>query len=156
MSKRLGVIFWLCTLVVLSGCMSAQELRDDRIAENQATFNSYPSDIQAKVQQGHIDVGFTRDMVRLAWGPPDRVFSRTTKAKRSIVWSYTRIRSYPNMDRMSIPVYFIDSNGRRRITYRSVWVNWDTHEEYTVARVEFVKGRISAIEQLEGDGADSL
>ncbi|MCW8904688.1 MULTISPECIES: hypothetical protein [Sedimenticola] len=152
MKKRTMVILGLC-LLVLAGCASVQERRDRRIAENRELFDSFPEEIQAQVRQGSVEVGFTRDMVRLAWGPPDHVFTRVTKERRATIWGYTRTRYYPYRDRMSIPVYFIDGNGRRRIRYHSVWINSETQEEYTVARVEFVKGEVIGVEQLLTDGA---
>jgi hypothetical protein len=153
MTKRRAVFFALCLLLALAGCASVQELRDRRIAENQALFDTFPAEIQTQVRQGRVEVGFTKDMVRLAWGAPDQVFTRVTKDQRATVWGYTRIRYSPYLDRMSIPVYLLDDNGRQRITYQSVWINAETREEYTVARVEFVKGQVSGIEQLQSGDA---
>ncbi len=151
MLKRSAVFFGFCLLLIVAGCASLQELRDRRIAENQALFDSFPEEIQTQVRQGNVEVGFTTDMVRMAWGNPDQVFTRVTQERRATVWGYTRVRHSPYLDRMSIPVFFTDSDGRQRITYQSVWINADTREEYTVARVEFVEGRVSAIEQLQAD-----
>jgi len=150
MKKRSVLILGLCLLLV--GCASVQERRDQRIADNQALFDSFPEAIQTQVREGSVEVGFTRDMVRLAWGPPDHVFTRVTKEQRATIWGYTRIRYSPYWDRMSIPVHFIDGSGRRRIRYHSVWINSETREEYTVARVEFIKGQVTGIEQLLTDG----
>ncbi|MCW8976430.1 MAG: hypothetical protein OQL10_11980 [Sedimenticola sp.] len=145
------ILSFLLIPLLLTGCMSAQSLRDERIETEQALFDSYPPDIQEQVRLGQIDIGYSKDMVRLAWGPPDQVFRRTTRAKQSVVWSYTQLRSYPRLDRMSVPIYYIDSSGRQQFSYHSVWVNRDTQEQFTVARVEFVQGLVTAIEQLNGD-----
>ncbi|MCW8946568.1 MAG: hypothetical protein OQK80_03790 [Sedimenticola sp.] len=145
------ILSFLLIPLLLTGCMSAQSLRDERIETEQALFDSYPPDIQEQVRLGQIDIGYSKDMVRFAWGPPDQVFRRTTRAKQSVVWSYTQLRSYPRLDRMSVPIYYIDSSGRQQFSYHSVWVNRDTQEQFTVARVEFVQGLVTAIEQLNGD-----
>lgn len=156
MKKRSMVIVGLC-LLVLAGCATVQERRDRRIAENQELFDSFPEEIQTQVRQGSVEVGFTRDMVRLAWGEPDHVFTRITEERRATIWGYTRIQYYPYWDRMTVPFYFIDANGRRRMSYHSVWINAETQEEYTVARVEFVDGKVAAIERLMTDGvSDAL
>lgn len=155
MKIRSMVILGLC-LLLLAACASVQERRDRRIAESQELFDSFPEEIQEQVRQGSVEVGFTREMVRLAWGPPDHVFTRVTQEQRATVWGYTRTRYYPYWDRMTVPVYFIDSNGRRRIRYHSVWINSETREEYTVARVEFVKGKVSGIEQLLTEGSTEV
>lgn len=154
MKKRSMVIVGLC-LLVLAGCATVQERRDRRIAENQELFDGFPEEIQTQIRQGSVEVGFTRDMVRLAWGPPDHVFTRVTKDRQATIWGYTRVRYYPSWDRMTVPFYFIDGNGRRRMSYHSVWFNAETQEEYTVARVEFVDGKVAAIEQLMGDEASA-
>ncbi|WP_052761226.1 hypothetical protein [Sedimenticola thiotaurini] len=146
------VVLGLC-LLLLAGCATVQERRDRRIADNQELFDSFPEEIQTQIRQGSVEVGFTPDMVRLAWGPPDHVFTRVTEARRATIWGYTRVQYYPYWDRMTVPVYFIDGAGRRRIRYHSVWFNAETQEEYTVARVEFVDGKVAAIEQLQTDGA---
>ncbi|WP_428610027.1 hypothetical protein [Sedimenticola sp.] len=148
---RKTAILALFLLLTLAGCASVQELRDRRITENQGLFDAFPVAIQEQVRQGRVEIGFTGDMVRLAWGEPDQVFTRTTREKRATVWGYTRIRHTPQLDRMSIPVYYLDSNGQQRVTFRSVWINSETREAYTVARVEFVDGQVSAIEQLQRD-----
>lgn len=148
---RKTVLFALCLLLVLAGCASVQELRDRRIADNRALFDSFPEEVQSQVRQGQVEVGFTSEMVRLAWGSPDLVFNRITGERHTTVWGYTRVRHYPNLDRMSVPVYYLDSQGHRRVTFHSVWINSETREEYTVARVEFAEGRVTAIEQLQTD-----
>ncbi|MCJ7616697.1 MAG: hypothetical protein MUO43_09200 [Desulfobacterales bacterium] len=98
---------------------------------------------------GQIDLGFSQDMVRLAWGSPDHIYIRTARDGVVTVWAYTRMRTYTQTELMGIPVHVTDSTGKRRIEYGSVWVNRDTEEEYAVARVEFTQGVISAIEQLK-------
>ncbi|TVO76938.1 hypothetical protein [Sedimenticola selenatireducens] len=151
MNSHMRIVLVGFMALLLTGCMSAQALRDERIEAEQPLFNSYPSAIQKQIRLGQIDIGFTKDMVRLAWGVPDQIFRRTTRAKESVVWSYTQTRRYPHLDRMSVPIYFIDSSGRQQFSYHSVWVNRDTQEQFTVARVEFARGKVSAIEQLNGD-----
>lgn len=148
MKKFVLVVIGIAIVGLITGCMSIQEMRDKRIADNQGVFNSFPPSIQAQVRRGEIDIGFSMDMVRLAWGVPDDVFSRKTSSGVTTVWRYTKTRIYPYSEHMLIPIRYIDSEGRARISYRSVWINRDTREEYTVARIEFSAGSVSAIEQL--------
>lgn len=133
---------------ILSGCFSAQQLRERRIAANQQLFNSFSPAIQKQVRLGYVDVGFSQDMVRLAWGKPHRVFSRRTREGETTVWEYTRTVLYARPEHMSVPVHITDRKGRIVTVYRSVWFDRETEEEYTVARVEFVRGRVIAIERL--------
>ncbi|MCW8943412.1 MAG: hypothetical protein OQL27_01490 [Sedimenticola sp.] len=145
------IFSFLLIILLLSGCMSAQSLRDERIQADYALFAGFPADVQSQIRLGQIDIGYSKEMVRLAWGLPDQVFRRTTRARQSVVWSYTQVRRYPHLDRMSVPIYYLDSSGRQQFSYHSVWVNRDTQEQFTVARVEFVQGKVTAIEQLNGD-----
>ena len=132
----------------LTGCMSAQHYRDRRIAENPELFNSFTPEIREKVSLGQVDIGFTEEMVRLAWGPPDHIYIRTTDQGEATVWTYSSTRILSQTDRMSVPVRVYDDRGRSSIVYRNVWVNRDQHEEYDVARVEFTHGLVTAIEQM--------
>ncbi len=134
-------------LLVLSACASVQELRTQRISENQELFDSYPAEVRSKILRGEIEVGFTSDMVRMAWGPADEVFSRTMKHRRTTVWEYTRLRRYPDMDWLHVPMFYFDSSGRRSIGFHTVWVDRSYHESVPVARVEFVGERVTAFEE---------
>jgi len=148
MQKSKIFIAFAILLSVIAGCVSAQQMREMRIRDNQELFNTFTADNQEKVLSGQIDIGFSQDMVNMAWGSPNRIYTRTTAAGAATVWSYTVFQPRIHSDRMSIPVRYIDHQGRRRIEYHNVWVNRDTGEEYAVARVEFVEGVVSAIEQL--------
>jgi hypothetical protein len=141
-------IMVLITCCTLTACMSAQYYRDRRIAENPEVFNSFSPEIREKVSMGHIDIGFSEDMVALAWGSPDRTYIRTTETGEATVWTYSSSRIHSQTDRMSVPVRIYDDRGRSTIVYRNIWVNRDRHEEYDVARVEFVQGVVTSIERM--------
>ncbi|MEW8013243.1 MAG: hypothetical protein AB2807_00160 [Candidatus Sedimenticola endophacoides] len=136
-------------LLLLSGCMSVQEIRDQRIARNAPLFDGFPANVQQMVRDGVIDVGFTRDMVRLAWGEPHEVFTRASEAGTTNIWYYLRPRVRSGSDFMLTPIYYLDSAGNARLTLRSVWYDRDSVEYYTAARVEFSgSGIVLAIERL--------
>jgi hypothetical protein len=135
--------------IALSGCMSAQYLRDRRIAENIELFNSYTPDIQEQIRLGQVNLGFSEDMVGLAWGAPDRMYVRTTERGEETVWIYSSRRLLTQTDRMSVPVRVYDDRGRSTVVYRNIWVNRDLQEEYDVARVEFLLGIVTAIERMD-------
>lgn len=70
------------------GCASPES----RIAENPELFASFPADVQEKVRQGQIEVGFTKGMVTLAQGPPDRRLAREeATGVVSESWIYTDV-----------------------------------------------------------------
>lgn len=134
---------------ILSACMTAQQIRDSRIASSQEIFNSFSTEIQQKIRAGQIDLGFSEEMVRLAWGRPDMIYTRTTDQGEATVWTYSRTRTLTQTDRMTIPVRVRDKFGRSSIQYENVWINRDTYEEYAVARVEFTGGTVTALERLK-------
>ena len=142
---KTGLLVLTC---ILAGCVSAQQVRENRIRDNQDLFNGFDSAIQTNIRAGQIDIGYTEDMVEMAWGFPDRVYMRTTQQGTVKVWSYSLYQPRIHSERMSVPVRYFDRDGRRRIEYHNVWINRDTGEEYAVARVEFKDNLVSAIEQL--------
>ena len=148
MRNRVLFILGLAILFLFAGCTSTQEIRDQRITENQQLFNTFSPEVQAKVESGQVDIGFSQEMVQMAWGRPDHIHTRKTKDGVSTVWTYTKGRTLTETERMTVPVTYIDASGKRLVRYRSVWVNWDDYREYTVARIEFMKGLVIAIEQL--------
>ena len=79
------LLLTVCALFVLaSGCATVES----RVQDHQAAFNSWPADIQEKVRAKKVDVGFTREMVEVALGKPDRLASRTSAEGQSEVWIY--------------------------------------------------------------------
>lgn len=84
MKPLLRSLVFALTMIVLAGCGTV----DSRIHSHQAAFDNWPADIRERVQAGHIDVGFTREMVEVALGGPDRTASRTTAQGTSEVWIY--------------------------------------------------------------------
>ncbi|HVZ48350.1 MAG TPA: hypothetical protein VG916_06180, partial [Gemmatimonadaceae bacterium] len=43
---------------------------------------------QDMIKHGKVDLGFTKDMVRLALGEPDRISTRKDAGGESVVWHY--------------------------------------------------------------------
>ncbi|MBI5556332.1 MAG: hypothetical protein HY885_01690 [Deltaproteobacteria bacterium] len=146
--RHIFFIFAFIASLTLAGCMSAQHLREQRIAENQELFADFSPVIQEQISLGQIDIGFNEEMVNLSWGSPDQTFIRTTDKGEATVWTYTNRRLLRQTDRMSLPVRVHDDRGRSSIVYRNVWVDRNTEEIYPVARVEFVQGIVIAIERL--------
>jgi hypothetical protein len=144
--ETLGILV-LGVLLVTAGCNTPSY----RISRNQALFDSFPSDVQANIRKGAIDIGYTKPMVRLALGEPDREYLRRTAMGRTEVWSYTDI--YTTLDRQRVTGSFRvrDSGGRLRTVSDSVWVDVDREHEYERRRVEFENGRVKAIEEISRD-----
>ena len=135
--RNLGI---LATIALLAGCATPQT----RIAENRTLYDSLPAESQELIQEGRVAVGFSPDMVRLALGEPDRVYSRTDNSGKSESWAYTSYRL---------------GNGNR--IYSGYYHRWypmrypyyldfavDDREVYERTKIVFKNGVVDSIEEV--------
>lgn len=139
----LRTFFFLLAMLALAGCSSPAS----RIKKNPELFASFPPDVQEKIRQGQIDVGFTPDMVNIALGAPDRSYTRTTSAGATQIWSYVDYRYSYEQQLARGTFQYRDERGRMRTTSDSVWVDVENRTEYERLRIEFQDGRVVAIEE---------
>lgn len=145
MKKTVLGLGGILLVALLAGCASPAY----RIKQNPELFNSFPPDVQENVRQGRIDIGYTPEMVEMALGKPNRVYSRKTQDGETQVWSYTDTYSTPDRQRVEGTFRFRDSDGRYRTTHDYVWVDVKREHEYEHTRVEFTGNKVSAIENEE-------
>lgn len=74
-----GAILFLAT-----GCSTVSS----RINKNFELFSGYPTDVQEKIRVGEIDLGFTKEMIRIALGEPDRIYERKDTTGLREIWAY--------------------------------------------------------------------
>jgi hypothetical protein len=132
-------------LVWLAGCATTPE---GRIARDPALFATFPPEVQANVRQGKIAVGYTKDMVALALGHPQRMHNRTTQAGTTEIWSYTGVEYSSQMEPVETGAWYRDRRGHWRRTSDLAWVDVRHTHEYVVLRVEFEGDKVKAIETL--------
>jgi hypothetical protein len=123
-------------LLLATGCGTPAT----RISSHQAAFDTWPAEVQAKVRTGHVDVGFTAEMVRVALGDADRMFLRTTEKGAMEVWVYDDHR--PSF---SFGLGLGTSHGSTAYG-GGVTVGSDSFRDGEVMRVVFDGGRVAAIE----------
>ena len=70
--------------------LSACSTIDSRIKESQSLFDGYPPEVQEKIRAGDIAVGFTPEMVEMAWGEPYRKDQVTGEDFVAEVWTWSR------------------------------------------------------------------
>ncbi|HMP89113.1 MAG TPA: hypothetical protein PJ991_02870 [Kiritimatiellia bacterium] len=143
-SCRVGIWVLALTLVV-SGCASP----DSRIKQNPELFGSFPLEAQELIRKGQIDIGFEPEMVTMALGSPNRVYTRQTKGGTIEVWSYTAKTTTTDRQRVNANIRYRDNTGRYRTTSDWVWVDVARDNEYERIRIEFSEGKVSAIETLQ-------
>ncbi|MEI8351960.1 MAG: hypothetical protein WCG36_06580 [bacterium] len=112
-------------------------------------FAGFSAPVQEKVRRGEIDIGFSRDMVRLALGLPCRNQSRITEAGVTEIWIYTGMRYVSRLEPVDGGYWYRDRAGRLRRSYDSVWIDRGYQEEFPILRVEFYGGVVKAIERMQ-------
>jgi len=131
--------------VYLSGCSTPAS----RIKENQELFDTYSFQTQDNIEKGNIDIGYTKEMVYMALGKPDRQYRRTTISGITAIWSYTAFYTTKKRQRAEGSFRVKDSTGRYRTVSDSIWVDVDQKHEYEVKRIELEDGIVTAIEDVE-------
>ncbi len=126
----------LCLL--LSACATTPE---KRIARNPELFASFPEEVQENVRAGVIQIGYDRDMVRLALGEPDRISTRQREGEELEVWTY--MGAYHTSD-----TYRVRDFGRFSTMEQDIIVDRTRRHTYDRSRVEFRDGEVVAIEQV--------
>ena len=140
-SPRLLLV--LLPLVVLAGCATPEK----RIQKNQEFFNTLPVAAQARIRGGQIDIGFNPDMVRIAFGEPQRTLVRRTAEGQSDIWFYYDIVHTYDRQRVDIDGLSISGPGGLRSVNGSAWINVEQNREFIRTRVEFRNGVAIAIEE---------
>lgn len=144
MNKTLGRnLLAGCLLLGLAGCATPGR----RIAANPELFNTFPPEAQEKIRAGRVDIGFTRAMVTMALGRPDRLYQRKTEKGESEVWIYTQRFSRPISSFVDTGYYVRGPGGRRYWNPSGAWVDYNEIYEVERLRVEFEGDRATAIEQ---------
>ncbi len=134
----------LLSILAIAGCASPES----RIKEKPEVFNSFPPDVQSKVRTGQVDIGYSKDMVYIALGKPDREYTRTTAEGTLEVWSYTDAYTTTERQRITGDFRIVDPQGGFRTTHDTVWADVDVSHEYEKLRIEFKNDVVSAIERV--------
>ncbi|MEW6055885.1 MAG: hypothetical protein AB1540_04650 [Bdellovibrionota bacterium] len=82
--KNQLVAFLILALLLISACSTVSS----RIKDHQHQFNSYPPEVQAQIQNGRIDVGFTEEQVLIAKGKPSDKTAFRRGDKTVTLWKY--------------------------------------------------------------------
>jgi hypothetical protein len=132
--------------LVLVGCATPET----RIRDNPQLFASFPTDVQTKVREGHIALGFSQPAVRMALGEPARIYHRFTSTNApNEVWAYTAYdyRNDPQFVTVLSPVS--DARVFGTMSPNIVLMDVQQRIEYEALRVEFEGDKVKAIEALK-------
>lgn len=146
MRNHLAACVLAILALLLAACASTPESRIKRSPE---LFSAFPAEAQETIRKGQVAIGFTPDMVEMAKDKPNRIYRRKTAAGEIDVWSYTGTRYSTSRQRVEARTRALDSSGTWRTFTDWTWVDVQQTHEYEVFRVEFVDGKVSAIESLD-------
>lgn len=104
MKRLLPVLAASLSLLWLTGCMTAAELRQKRIEENPELFAQLDPASQARIAAGSIAIGDSQTAVWFALGEPDRRTYQTSVAGTTELWNYMRTESQPYQTRVYDPL----------------------------------------------------
>jgi hypothetical protein len=135
----LGLGF-VVTGLLLGGCASTPTSRADR---NAATVASWPTEVQVKVREGKVAIGFTPEQVRVAMGDPDQMLTQTVAETTREVWVYA-----DHGPKFSFGLG-VGSGGGGSSAGGAVGVSTGGRGLRELMRVIFEGGRVSAIEQMK-------
>jgi hypothetical protein len=82
--------FCIASIALAALALAACNSIDSRIGKQQTLFDSYPPDVQRNIRNGHIEVGYTPEMVAMALGEPDRKVETRTEDGLAEVWTYQK------------------------------------------------------------------
>ncbi len=136
-------------MLFLSGCLTPEARREQRISRNPDLFYSFPEAIQEKVRRGEVDIGFNEQMTRMSLGQPEKIFRRKDADGVSVSWQYYSSTRYTDYERVHVPVTHVDDDGNSHIHYEWVTVDRDRWEEELRTQVEFEDGAVVSVETLE-------
>lgn len=147
--KRAAVaVLLLCFLAGLSGCNTVER----RIRQNPELFMSLNPEEQQKIREGRVSVGFTPEMVKLAWGSPDFRQVTISEEDETQVWTWISRRSVYSGRRFAgyqRDVYFDRRAQKHRSFMRPVYVDTYRTVESELGRIEFRDGKAAVITRAE-------
>jgi hypothetical protein len=132
-------------LLLLAACATTPA---QRIQQNQELFDTLPVADQARIRGGQIDIGYTPEMVRIAYGEPQRKLVRRTPVGESHIWLYTDTFRRYERQRADIDGLSLSGPGGMRSIGGSAWINIMQEREIVRTRVEFQTGTVFAIEEV--------
>ncbi len=142
MKRHLLALGCLLGLSILVGCSTPQT----RIRNNPELFNSLAPAEQELIKQGKVAVGFTPEMVKLAVGEPDRVYTRTDSNGKNASWVYTSYSS-----RGGTMVYNRGFYHRWHPGAYAYFADYNDREVVERYRVTFKDGKVFSIDEMTGD-----
>lgn len=85
-SVRGWCLAFIATGLLVAGCATSGI--ENRIQEKSAVFGQLSPEVQRRIRDGQVGMGFTEDMVYMAIGKPSKVETRSSDSGSVAVWIY--------------------------------------------------------------------
>lgn len=133
------------------GCSSTPE---SRIQKNPEAFERLAAEDRERILNGEIAIGFTREMVLLALGEPNRTSTRTTAEGVFENWAYVRQRHARNTGYyhgFAHPRWYYSHYHRGYVRYRPFYPPPSdfVREEYVEKLIQFKEDSVVSFEIVE-------
>ena len=138
---------YVAGMLVLALGLVACNTPGSRIKKNQAVFDAFPAEVQQNVRAGKVDVGYTRPMVEIALGNPDRIYTRRTTNGTVQVLAYTSFQTHRDRQHIQADVQVRDTRGQYHTVRDWFWVDVESRSEFDRLRVEMSDDRVTAVEE---------
>lgn len=132
--------------LLAAGCSTPET----RIRDNPEIFNRLSPQEQDLIRQGRVGIGFDQDMVKLAVGEPDRIWTRTDAEGATESWSYTTYESadgFPLYRGFYHRYHFHHHYHGWGDPFYPYYLSYPSRREREVFKVVFKDGRVTSIEQ---------
>ena len=136
--KLFPVLISCAVLVFIVGCSTPQA----RINKEPEVFAKLSAIDQQLIREGKVAIGFTPEMVKLALGDPDRIYTRTDTNGVNEAWGYT---TYETDDGVMLYRGFYHRRWGDPLFY-PYYMNYSGRRTREYLKVVFAGGRVSLVE----------
>jgi len=143
--KSITTILML-SAVILTGCLTQQQLIEQRIKDKQDFFNALAPEKQEQLRKGEVYTGDPAEAAWIVYGNPDRKYTKVTGTITNEIWSYSNYE-FNRFDHVR-PIYHPIRSSKRRTIWQSDyrWSSDTQYQAYEYMRIELQNNKIKVHE----------